>query len=68
MSQEREAKLKALRLTMEKLDKTYGKGAVMLMGDKAVEEGAVGGNGGGPILRPLNTMSSHSMPKASEGI
>ncbi|MEY4650812.1 MAG: hypothetical protein RJA06_885, partial [Bacteroidota bacterium] len=24
MSQEREAKLKALRLTMEKLDKTYG--------------------------------------------
>ena len=38
MSQEREAKLKALRLTMEKLDKTYGKGAVMLMGDKAVEE------------------------------
>jgi len=36
MSQEREAKLKALRLTMEKLDKTYGKGAVMLMGDKAV--------------------------------
>ncbi|MSP65553.1 MAG: recombinase RecA [Flavobacteriaceae bacterium] len=38
MSQEREAKLKALRLTMEKLDKTYGKGAVMLMGDKAIEE------------------------------
>jgi len=38
MSQEREAKLKALRLTMEKLEKTYGKGAVMLMGDKAVEE------------------------------
>ena len=38
MSQEREAKLKALRLTMEKLDKTYGKGAVMRMGDSAVEE------------------------------
>ena len=31
MSQDREAKLKALRLTMEKLDKTYGKGAVMRM-------------------------------------
>jgi len=38
MSQDREAKLKALRLTMEKLDKTYGKGAVMRMGDTAVEE------------------------------
>jgi len=38
MSQDREAKLKALRLTMEKLDKTYGKGAVMRMGDSAVEE------------------------------
>ena len=26
-------KLKALQLTMEKLDKTYGKGAVMKLGD-----------------------------------
>jgi recombination protein RecA len=38
MSNDKEAKLKALKLTMEKLDKTYGKGAVMRMGDKAVEE------------------------------
>ena len=38
MSNEKEAKLKALKLTMEKLDKTYGKGAVMRMGDAAVEE------------------------------
>lgn len=30
-------KLKALQLTMEKLDKTYGKGAVMKLGDSAVE-------------------------------
>ena len=35
---EKEAKLKALQLTLDKLDKTYGKGAVMKMGDKAVEE------------------------------
>lgn len=35
---EREAKLKALQLTLDKLDKTYGKGTVMKMGDKAVEE------------------------------
>lgn len=38
MSSERESKLKALQLTLDKLDKTYGKGTVMKMGDKAVEE------------------------------
>ncbi len=38
MSSEKEAKLKALKLTLDKLDKAYGKGAVMKMGDKAVEE------------------------------
>ena len=31
-------KLKALQLTMEKIDKTYGKGAIMKMGDNAVED------------------------------
>ena len=31
-------KLKALQLTMEKLDKTYGKGAVMKLGDAPVEK------------------------------
>ena len=31
-------KLKALQLTMEKLDKTYGKGAVMNLGDSPVEK------------------------------
>ncbi len=35
---EKEAKLKALQLTLDKLDKTYGKGTVMKMGDKAIEE------------------------------
>ena len=29
-------KLKALQLTMDKIDKTYGKGAIMRMGDEAV--------------------------------
>lgn len=37
-SSEKESKLKALQLTLDKLDKTYGKGTVMKMGDKAVEE------------------------------
>ena len=35
---EKEAKLKALRLTLDKMDKTYGKGTVMRMSDKAVTD------------------------------
>ncbi len=35
---EKEAKLKALKLTLDKLDKTFGKGTVMKMGDAPVEE------------------------------
>ncbi len=35
---EKEAKLKALKLTLDKLDKTYGKGTVMKMGDSPVVE------------------------------
>ncbi|MCC5918888.1 MAG: recombinase RecA [Cryomorphaceae bacterium] len=36
MSSEKDAKLKALKLTMDKMDKAYGKGAVMRMGDSPV--------------------------------
>ena len=36
MSKEKEAKLKALSLVVDKLDKTYGKGTVMKLGDKQV--------------------------------
>jgi recombination protein RecA len=36
MSNEKEAKLKALKLTLDKLDKTYGKGTVMKMDEGAV--------------------------------
>lgn len=35
---EKDAKMKALELTLAKLDKAYGKGAVMKMSDQAVEE------------------------------
>ena len=38
MDKERDAKLKALQLTMDKLEKTYGKGAVMKMGDQPTED------------------------------
>jgi recombination protein RecA len=33
---EKDAKLKALKLTLDKLDKTYGKGTVMKMGDEQI--------------------------------
>ncbi|RAJ17952.1 recombinase RecA [Olleya aquimaris] len=36
MSKEKDAKLKALQLTLDKLDKAYGKGTVMKMSDAAV--------------------------------
>ena len=38
MEKERESKLKALELTIDKLEKTYGKGAVMKMGDVVAED------------------------------
>ena len=38
MANEKEAKLKALQLTLDKLDKAYGKGTVMRMNDDALEE------------------------------
>ena len=36
MSNEKDAKLKALKLTLDKLDKAYGKGTVMKLSDSAV--------------------------------
>ncbi|NOT37467.1 MAG: recombinase RecA [Saprospiraceae bacterium] len=36
MSKERDEKLKALQLTIDRLEKTYGKGSIMKLGDKAV--------------------------------
>ena len=38
MSKEKEAKLKALQLTVDKLEKTYGKGSIMKLGDAQVIE------------------------------
>ncbi|GAA4940369.1 recombinase RecA [Algibacter agarivorans] len=38
MSSEKEAKLKALKLTLDKLDKAYGKGTVMKMSDAAIQD------------------------------
>ncbi|TCK67750.1 recombination protein RecA [Winogradskyella wandonensis] len=38
MSSQKDAKLKALKLTLDKLDKAYGKGTVMKMSDQAIED------------------------------
>ncbi|MDA0757339.1 MAG: recombinase RecA [Bacteroidetes bacterium] len=38
MSEDKESKQKALQLTLDKLDKTYGKGTVMKMGDSPIQE------------------------------
>ena len=38
MASEQEQKQKALKLTLERLDKTYGKGIVMKLGDEPVEQ------------------------------
>ena len=38
MSSEKDSKLKALQLTLDRLDKTYGKGTVMKMGDSVHED------------------------------
>lgn len=38
MANEKDAKLKALKMTVERLEKTYGKGSIMMLGDKPVVE------------------------------
>ncbi len=45
MSKELENKLKSLKLTLDRLDKTYGKGTVMRLGDKRVVQAEVIGTG-----------------------
>ncbi|ATA77119.1 DNA strand exchange and recombination protein with protease and nuclease activity [Capnocytophaga canimorsus] len=71
-----EAKLKALKLTLEKLDKAYGKGTVMQLGDAAVEEietistGSIGldvalGVGGYPKGRVIEIFGPESSGKTT---
>ncbi len=76
INKEREAKLKALQLTLEKLEKTYGKGTVMKLGDDAVEEmdvipsGSIGldlalGVGGYPRGRVIEIYGPESSGKTT---
>ncbi len=76
---EKAAKLKALQLTLDKLDKTYGKGAVMKMGDvaaqdiEAISSGSLGldlalGVGGYPRGRVIEIYGPESSGKTTLAI
>lgn len=38
MASDKDSKMKALKATMDRLDKTYGKGSIMFMGDSTVQD------------------------------
>lgn len=73
---EKSAKLKALQLTLDKLDKTYGKGSVMKMGDvpfqniEVISSGSIGlnialGVGGYPKGRVVEIFGPESSGKTT---
>ena len=73
---EKVAKLKALQLALDKLDKTYGKGTVMKMGDVAISDidaistGSLGldialGVGGDPMGRVIEIYGPESSGKTT---
>ena len=76
MANDKEDKLKALKLTLDKLDKTYGKGTVMKMGDspnenvEAISSGSLGldialGVGGYPKGRVVEIYGPESSGKTT---
>ncbi len=79
MSKEKDQKLKALSLVMDKLDKQYGKGTIMKMGDKqiadveAISTGSLGldialGIGGFPKGRVVEIYGPESSGKTTLAI
>ena len=76
MSDPKDSKLKALKLTLDKLDKTYGKGSIMKLGDQTVEKvesissGSIGldialGVGGYPKGRVIEIYGPESSGKTT---
>jgi len=76
MSDPKDSKLKALKLTLDKLDKTYGKGSVMKLGDQTLEKvesissGSIGldialGVGGYPKGRVIEIYGPESSGKTT---
>ncbi len=79
VNKEKEAKLKALQLTLDKLDKAYGKGSVMKLGDvahqdvDAISSGSLGldlalGVGGYPRGRIIEIYGPESSGKTTLAI
>jgi len=78
-SKENVEKLKALQLTMDKLEKTYGKGTIMKLGDEAIDNvesistGSIGldialGIGGLPKGRVIEIYGPESSGKTTLAI
>ncbi len=78
-NKENKEKLKALQLTLDKIEKNYGKGSIMRLGDKAVEEieiiptGSIGldlalGIGGLPRGRIIEVYGPESSGKTTLAI
>ena len=76
MASDKDSKLKALQLTLDRLDKTYGKGSVMKLGDQTVEKvesissGSIGldialGVGGYPKGRVIEIYGPESSGKTT---
>ena len=76
MASEKDSKLKALQLTLDRLDKTYGKGTVMKMGDsvhevvESISTGSIGldfalGVGGYPRGRVVEIYGPESSGKTT---
>ncbi len=79
MTKEKDEKLKALRAVVDKLDKTYGKGTVMTLGDKevidvdSISTGSLGldialGTGGFPRGRVIEIYGPESSGKTTLAI
>jgi recombination protein RecA len=79
MDKEKESKLKALNITIDKLEKTYGKGAVMKMGSvtheniSSISTGSIGldlalGVGGYPKGRVVEIYGPESSGKTTLAI
>ena len=60
-------KMKALQMAMEKIDKTFGKGSIMRMGEEKVEEAALG-VGGYPKGRIIEIYGPESSGKTTLAI
>ena len=67
MSADKDAKLKALKLTMDRMDKAYGKGTVMKMGVRMRLIDAFDSTSTNKVARPSPMAFSRVLETASKG-